>query len=85
MAIQIQNYPVVHYKSRPTLMHNAHDEPSFLRFATKYGMVGIKGHRTMGGFCASLYNALPYESVQALVACMKEYTVIEHASTQPSY
>ena len=36
-------------------------------------MVGIKGHRDVGGFRASLYNALPIESVQALVDCMKEY------------
>jgi phosphoserine aminotransferase len=36
-------------------------------------MVGIKGHRSVGGFRASLYNALPLESVQALVDCMREF------------
>ena len=36
-------------------------------------MMGIKGHRDVGGFRASLYNALPMESVQALVAAMKEF------------
>ena len=48
-------------------------EKDFLDFATSKGMVGIKGHRSVGGFRASLYNALPKESVEALVAVMKEF------------
>lgn len=48
-------------------------EKPFFDFATERGMVGIKGHRSVGGFRASLYNALPMESVEALVACMKEF------------
>lgn len=48
-------------------------EPEFMKFATERGMVGIKGHRSVGGFRASCYNALPLESVQALVDCMKEF------------
>ena len=36
-------------------------------------MVGVKGHRSVGGFRASLYNALPLESVQALVDTIKEF------------
>lgn len=48
-------------------------EKEFFDFATERGMVGIKGHRSVGGFRASLYNALPMESVEALVACMKEF------------
>jgi phosphoserine aminotransferase len=48
-------------------------EKAFIDFATSKGMVGIKGHRSVGGFRASLYNALPMESVEALVACMKEF------------
>ncbi len=48
-------------------------EKEFLTLATERGMVGIKGHRDVGGFRASLYNALPLESVQALVDCMKEF------------
>ena len=48
-------------------------EKPFFDFATERGMVGIKGHRSVGGFRASLYNALPLESVQALVDCMKEF------------
>ncbi len=45
----------------------------FLAFAAERGMVGLKGHRDAGGFRASLYNALPLESVQALVDCMKDF------------
>jgi phosphoserine aminotransferase len=47
--------------------------PQFMEFAKSKGMVGIKGHRLVGGFRASCYNALPIESVQALVACMEEF------------
>ena len=46
---------------------------AFLEFAKSRGMVGIKGHRLVGGFRASTYNALPKESVQALVDCMREF------------
>ena len=48
-------------------------EEEFSKFATEAGMVGIKGHRSVGGFRASLYNAMPKSSVEALVACMKEF------------
>ncbi len=48
-------------------------EKDFFEYASSKGMVGIKGHRSVGGFRASLYNALPKESVEALVAVMKEY------------
>ncbi len=48
-------------------------EKEFLDFATERGMVGIKGHRSVGGFRASTYNALPVESVKALVNVMKEF------------
>ncbi len=48
-------------------------EAEFLEFATSKGMVGIKGHRSVGGFRASLYNALDIESVNALVDVMKEF------------
>ena len=47
--------------------------PEFLEFAKERGMVGIKGHRLVGGFRASCYNACPKESVEALVACMQEF------------
>ncbi len=48
-------------------------EDAFMEFAKQHGMVGIKGHRSVGGFRASTYNALPIESVQALVDCMKDF------------
>ena len=48
-------------------------ESEFLNFAKEKGMVGIKGHRSVGGFRASIYNACPPESVDALVACMQEF------------
>ena len=48
-------------------------EKQFMEFATSKGIVGIKGHRSVGGFRASLYNALPLESVKVLVDAMKEF------------
>jgi phosphoserine aminotransferase len=48
-------------------------ENAFLAEAKAAGIVGIKGHRLSGGFRASLYNALPIESVQVLVDVMKEF------------
>lgn len=48
-------------------------EANFLKFATERGMSGIKGHRSVGGFRASCYNAMPLEGVKALVACMQEF------------
>lgn len=48
-------------------------EDEFLKFATAAGMDGIKGHRSVGGFRASIYNAMPIESVQALIDCMQEF------------
>ncbi len=48
-------------------------EKEFADFATAAGMVGIKGHRSVGGFRASLYNAMPIESVKALIETMKEF------------
>ena len=48
-------------------------ESEVMAFAKEKGMVGIKGHRSVGGFRASIYNACPLESVEALVACMQEF------------
>ncbi len=48
-------------------------EKEFLEFTISKGMVGLKGHRSVGGFRASTYNALPRESVQALVDAMQEF------------
>ena len=48
-------------------------EDAFLDAAADKGIIGIKGHRSVGGFRASCYNALPVESVQVLVDCMQEF------------
>ncbi len=48
-------------------------EKEFADFAASKGMIGIKGHRSVGGFRASLYNALPMDSVKALVETMNEF------------
>jgi len=48
-------------------------EQEFLEFATQRGMIGIKGHRSVGGFRASTYNALPKESVESLIDVMQEF------------
>jgi len=48
-------------------------EAEFLSFATERGMSGLKGHRSVGGFRASIYNAMPISSVNALIDTMKEF------------
>jgi phosphoserine aminotransferase len=50
---------------------NLQDE--FLAFSKQHGIIGIKGHRSVGGFRASLYNACSIEDVTALTDCMKEF------------
>lgn len=55
------------------VMSKGHEdkEQAFLDFVSKRNLVGLQGHRSVGGFRASMYNALPLESVQELVDCMK--------------
>lgn len=71
-------YGVAQKESR-SLMNvtfRAHDDThtaSFLEFAKENNIVGIKGHRSVGGFRASLYNAISVEDVQKLIAVMKAY------------
>ena len=48
-------------------------EKAFIDFASEKGIVGIKGHRSVGGFRASIYNAMPLESVETLISTMKEF------------
>jgi phosphoserine aminotransferase len=55
------------------VMNNPALEEPFLNFAKQNGIVGIKGHRLVGGFRASLYNALPLSSVEVLVKLMQEF------------
>ena len=60
------------------VMSEGHEDlqDEFLKFATERDMVGIKGHRSVGGFRASLYNACTQEDVDALVAVMQEFAKI---------
>ncbi|GAA4317040.1 3-phosphoserine/phosphohydroxythreonine transaminase [Flaviaesturariibacter amylovorans] len=55
------------------VMDNPDTQAEFLALCQQEGMVGVKGHRSVGGFRASLYNALPYESVVALTDLMKHF------------
>ena len=48
-------------------------EKEFMSITKDKGIDGIKGHRSVGGFRASCYNALPKESVEALIEAMKEF------------
>lgn len=50
-------------------------EKPFLDYALSCGMVGVKGHRSVGGFRASCYNAQTIEGVEALVKCMQDFEV----------
>jgi phosphoserine aminotransferase len=56
------------------VMEDPAAEKEFLALTEKEGMIGIKGHRTTGGFRISMYNALPYESVEALTSLMKYFS-----------
>lgn len=67
----LMNIPFVYSEKYKDL-----DPTLFLDFAKAAGMVGLKGHRLVGGFRASTYNALPQESVDALVKCMQEFEKI---------
>ena len=55
------------------VMDNKTLEQEFLDLATREGMVGIQGHRTAGGFRASMYNAMPLQSVQVLVQLLTHF------------
>jgi phosphoserine aminotransferase len=57
----------------PFTLHDAKLDEEFLKGAAKQGMVQLKGHRSVGGMRASIYNAMPIEGVQRLVDYMKEF------------
>jgi phosphoserine aminotransferase len=70
--------PVVAKEDRSTMnvvfvMEDAALEKEFLELCKQEGIVGIKGHRSVGGFRASLYNALKLESVKVLTELMKDF------------
>ena len=58
------------------VMNDTSLEEDFLAFTKTKNIVGIKGHRLVGGFRASLYNAMPISSVEILVQAMKEFALI---------
>jgi phosphoserine aminotransferase len=55
------------------IMNNPELEKEFAELCKAEGMIGIKGHRSVGGFRVSMYNALTIESVKALTDLMKEF------------
>lgn len=57
------------------LLKDAALDTEFLEVAKKSGIEGIKGHRSVGGFRASIYNAMPYESVRVLVDVMRDFAI----------
>ncbi len=57
----------------PFVLTQPEKEEAFLSFCEENGCVGLKGHRSVGGFRASIYNAMPLESVQVLVELMREF------------
>ncbi|MEO9101157.1 MAG: 3-phosphoserine/phosphohydroxythreonine transaminase [Burkholderiaceae bacterium] len=57
----------------PFTLADSNLDEAFLKGAQQRGMVQLKGHRSVGGMRASIYNAMPIEGVQALVAYMQEF------------
>jgi phosphoserine aminotransferase len=57
------------------LLKNPELDEEFLKQAIAHGIIGIKGHRSVGGFRASMYNAAPLESVKALTDLMKDFAL----------
>jgi phosphoserine aminotransferase len=57
----------------PFRLANADLEKTFLTEAKKAGLVNLEGHRSVGGFRASIYNAMPEEGVDALIEFMREF------------
>ena len=57
----------------PFVTGNAELDAKFVKEAKAAGLENLKGHRSVGGMRASIYNAMPYEGVEALVAFMKKF------------
>ena len=57
----------------PFVTGNKELDAKFVEEAAKAGFVNLKGHRSVGGMRASIYNAMPKEGVEKLVAFMKEF------------
>ena len=57
----------------PFIFIEERDENEFLKFCSNRGLITLKGHRSVGGFRASIYNAMPVEGVDALISAMQDY------------
>jgi phosphoserine aminotransferase len=57
----------------PFFLHDAALDKPFLEEARAVGLIGLKGHRALGGMRASIYNAMPVEGVEALVEFMEAF------------
>ena len=57
----------------PFTLRNADLDKAFLKETEAAGLTQLKGHRSVGGMRASIYNAMPIEGVQALLQCMREF------------
>ena len=57
----------------PFITGNEELDALFVKESKAAGLENLKGHRTVGGMRASIYNAMPYEGVEKLVAFMKEF------------
>ena len=57
----------------PFVFADGGNEQHFLDYCVERGLVTLKGHRSVGGFRASIYNAMPKEGVEALVSAMQQY------------
>jgi len=57
------------------VMEDEEKEKAFLALCRKENMVGVKGHRSVGGFRVSLYNALPLDSVKAMTGMMEDFAL----------
>jgi phosphoserine aminotransferase len=55
------------------VVENPEHEKPFLKYCDELGIIGIKGHRSVGGFRASIYNALPISSVHVLIDAMQQF------------
>ena len=54
-------------------MHDDSHNEAFMKLATERNCSGLKGHRSIGGFRASIYNAMELDSIQVLVDTMKDF------------
>lgn len=63
----------------PFVTGNADLDAEFIKGCTEHGLINIKGHRSVGGMRASIYNAMPVEGVEKLVAYMKEFEANQKA------